>query len=283
MRVLVTLTTRGVPRQTYTTEQGRFEFVNMEEGSYSLTARSLSEPNLVSDTLETDTTRTATNNLNVNLMLREPVNSTKHNPGTIEVAEAGQEIPKEARKAFKQGLKFKEDKETTKALENFGRAIELFPNYFQALAQRGDLYIAQRKLVEAAADFDRALAVNSHYGPALRGSGYCKLEKQEFTAAAQDFERSLSVEPDNASAYLLLGIANFELQQNDVSRQALQRALGLGAVRAHIYLGNLYAREHHYKQAADELRLYLEAEPTAADAAQLKTIEAQWRSRSAAP
>lgn len=284
-RVLVTIMVRGgSPRQAYTSEQGRFEFPNMEEGGYILTARSLTDARLVSETLETDTSRTATSNLTVNLVLREvSAANEKRKPGLIGVDEAEQKIPKEARKAFKEALKFKEDRNSGKALEKFNRAIELFPEYFQARAQRGDIYISQGKLVEAAADFDRALEANSHYAPALRGSGYCKLEKQDFAAAARDLERSLSAEPDNASAYLLLGIANFELNQNEVSRQALKRALGLGAVRAHIYLGNLYAREHQYQQAADELLLYLKAEPTASDAAQVRAVEAKWRSRSSAP
>lgn len=284
-RVLVTIMVRGgSPRQAYTTEQGRFEFPNMEEGGYILSARSLSDSRLISEPLETDTSRTATSNLTVNLVLREASSvNEKRKPGLIGVDEAEQKIPKEARKAFKEALKFKDDHDTGKALEKFNRAIELFPEYFQARAQRGDLYISQGKLVEAAADFDRALEANSRYAPALRGSGYCKLEKQEFAAAAKDFEHSLSAEPDNASAYLLLGIANFELNQNEGSRQALKRALVLGAIRAHIYLGNLYAREHQYQQAADELLLYLKAEPTASDAAQVRAVEAQWRARAAAP
>jgi tetratricopeptide (TPR) repeat protein len=284
-RVLVTIAVRGgAPRQIYTNEQGRFEFPNMEEGGYSLTARSLSDPNLISETQETDTSRTATSNLTVNLVLREASGSSeRRKPGLIEVVEAEQKIPKEARKAFNEALKSKANSDTGKALEKLNQAIELFPTYFQALAQRGDLYIAQGKLIEAAADFERALHANSHYGPALRGSGYCKLEKHDFASAVKDFERSLTAEPDNASAYLLLGIANLELNQNELSRQALLRALGLGAIRAHIYLGNLYAREHQFRQAADELRLYLKVEPNAADAAQVRAIEAQWRSRSAKP
>ncbi len=284
-RVLVTIAVRGgAPRQSFTSEQGRFEFPNMEEGGYVLTARSLSDPNLISETQETDTSRTATNNLTVNLVLRgASASSGKRKPGLVEVAEAEQKIPKEARKAFNEALKSKADHDAGKALEKLNQAIQLYPTYFQALAQRGDLYIAQGKLVEAAADFDRALEVNSHYGPAFRGSGYCKLEKHEFAAAAKDFEHSLSAEPNNASAYLLLGIANFELNQNEPARQALERAVVLGAIRAHIHLGKLYARDHQYKQAADELRLYLEAAPGAPDAAELKAIEGQWRSRSAQP
>jgi len=285
VHALVTLSAGGARRQTYSGEEGRFEFPAMEGGSYSLTATSMGDIQLVSDTVDTDTNRTATNRLNVNLILREPSEGPKKaKPRVISAVETAQKVPKEARKAFQQGLRFKEQAERDKALERFSRAIELFPEYFQALSERGDLYVAQRKLNEAAADFAHALQVDGHFGPALRGSGYCKLENREFAQAIDDFERSVSAEPENANTYLLLGIANLELDRHEPARRALQKALSFttqSVPRAHIYLANLYALEHQYQQAADELRKYLDAEPAAADAKAMQEIEARWRARAA--
>jgi Tfp pilus assembly protein PilF len=285
VHALVTLTNSGSRRQTYSGEEGRFEFPAMLGGSYSLTATSTGNSQLVSETVDTNTNRTATSRLNVNLILREASDGArKSKPHAITAAEATQRIPKEARKAFLQGLRFKEDGERDKALERLSRALELFPEYFQALSERGDLYVIQRKLDEAAADFAKALKVDDHYGPALRGSGYCKLENREFAKAIDDFERSISAEPDNANTYLLLGIANLELDRREPARQALQRALSFttqAVPRAHIYLANLFALEHQYQQAADELRKYLDAEPAAADAKGMREMEARWRARAA--
>jgi len=286
VHVLVTLTTSASRRQTYTVEQGRFEFLSMEAGSYSLTASSLGEPNQVSETLETNTNRTATSTLNVNLILRELAETKKPRARAITAVEAQQRVPKEAHKAFSQGVRFKEGGQRDKALERFNRAIELYPAYFQAMYERGDIYVALRKLNEAAADFDQALKVDDHYGPALRGSGYCKLEKKEFAQAIDDFQLSLSAQPDNANTYLLLGIANLELDRREAAREALRKALSFNTQpvpRAHIYLANLYARELQYLQAADELHKYIEADPMAKDAAELREIEAKWRARTTPP
>ena len=287
VHVLVTLTSSASRRQTYTVEQGRFEFPSMDAGSYSLMASSLVEPHQVSETLDTDTNRTATRTLNVNLILREASEGTKHpRVRAISAVEAEQRIPKEAHKAFSQGVRFKQGGQRDKALERFSQAIELYPSYFQAMSERGDLYVAQRKLDEAAADFAQALKVDDHYGPALRGSGYCKLEKKEFALAIEDFERSLSAEPDNANTHLLLGIASLELDRREAAREALQKALNFNTQpmpRAHIYLASLYAREGQYLKAADELHKYIEADPLAADAAAMREIEAKWRARAAAP
>ena len=284
-QILVTLINReGVPRQTYTTEQGRYEFPVIPEGSYTLSAKSMSDSNLVSESVDTDTNRTATGNLNVNLSLRRESNtgSSSKSPEVLTTAEAEQRVPREARQAFKEGLKFRRDNQPDKALSRYNRAVELYSEYFQALAERGDLLVLQRKLPEAAADFARALKINPHYAPALRGAGYCKLESREFTEAIECLQKATTAEPDNANTYLLLGIAHLELDHREAARIALFKALSFNSQhesRAYIYLGKLYAREQLYKEAADQLQRYLKANPAAPDAADIRKIESEWRAR----
>jgi len=284
--VLVRLTTRGgVPRETFTNDQGRYEFVDMEEGGYVLTASSPTDATLVSDSIQTDTSHTATGKLTVNLTLHLIAEGYKSKPGILDVEESKQKIPREARKAFDKARKFLDSKEVDKALEKFDLAINLYDNYYQALSERGDVYVSQRNLKEAAADFDRALKINLNYAPALRGSGYCKLEQKDFAGAIQDFERSISVDPGNAGTQLLLGIANLESENREAAKAALLKALTFNppAVRAHIYLGNLYAKQHMFKEAADELQKYLQVNPDDADRVNLRSIESQWRALAAKP
>lgn len=284
-QILVILINReGVPRQTYTTEQGRYEFLGIPEGSYTLSAKSLSDANLASESVETDTNRTATGNLNVNLSLRREAVTTSSSkaPEVLTTAEAEQRVPKEARRAFKEGLRFRRDNQPDKALARYNRAVELYTEYFQALAERGDLLVFRGKLAQAAADFARALKVNPHYAPALRGAGYCKLESGEFAEAIDYLQKATTAAPDNANTYLLLGIAHLELDHREAARLALFKALSFNSQhesRAYIYLGKLYAREHLYKDAADQLQRYLEANPTASDAANIKGIESEWRAQ----
>lgn len=287
-RAVVILTSSdGVPRQAYTTEHGRFEFQGLPEGSYSLIARSLIDETLKTERIETDTSRTATGSLNVNLILHKETNSGAiRKAGVVNVAEAEQKIPKESRSAFRQAIKFREINEPERALQSLDRAIELYPEYYQALAERGDIYVIQRKLPEAAADFERALKINARFGPALRGAGYCKLEKREFGHAIKYLEQSIVVQPEYANTYLLLGIAYLETDQRPESKAALLKALSFNTpreLRAHIYLGNLFAREHMFGEAAGELRKYLEARPDDPDAETLRAVESQWRARAKAP
>jgi tetratricopeptide (TPR) repeat protein len=285
---MVKLNTRaGQVREAFTNDQGRFEFTDVQGGVFSLVASNPADPNQKSDVVERETpSRVLTDHMYVNLSLSEGGPAKSPKPGVIAVEDADRKVPKAAQKAFRQGLKSKDDNDLLKALEGFSQAIVLYPEYLRALVERGDIYIAQRKLEEAAADFQRAVKISDHDGPALRGAGYCKLEKREFPAAVELFEKSLSADPNNANTHLLLGIANLELDRREPARDALQKALSFDTQpvpRAHIYLANLYARERQFRQAADELHKYLEAEPMAADASGLKEVEAKWRARATGP
>lgn len=279
-RVRVRLAGRGgIMRETITNDNGRFEFPELPGGSYSLTAQSLADSSLSSATADADTSRTATGTLTVNISLRAAP-AERHRPGVVSAAEYEQKVPAEARKAFRHGLKLKDEERADEALASFTRAIELHPDYVQALSERGNLLVARGELAAAASDFERALSVDAHYEPALRGAGYCKLEAREFAPAAEYFERAAAVEPANASTHLLLGVADMELGRRDDARKALRLALEIDpkrAVRAHIHLANLYAAEHLYEQAADELRVYLNAVIMDPKLDEMRQVEARWR------
>jgi len=257
----------------------------MDEGGYVLTAKSLKDVSLVSDAVQTDTSNTVTGNLTVNLILREAVTSETKKAGVIRVEEIDQRIPKNARKAFDEGLKFKQRGEPEKALNDFNRAIELYPEYYQALTEKGDLFVYRKNLEEAGTNFDLALKFNSHYGPALRGAGYCSLEKANYEEAITRFEQALLADPDNASTHLLLGIANLQLNRLEAARASLTKALSFNQppLRAHVHLANLYAKEHLYQQAIDELKIYLALEIDIPDRADLEAIQVKWRALLVSP
>lgn len=282
--VRVSLTGRdGINRVAVTSDSGRFEFRELPPGKYSVAAVSLSDSSLASGASEADTSNAGTGRMTVNLSLRAPAAAPRdaaHRPATVSVAEATQKVPKQARQAFERGLKLKRQGRPDEALLSLTRAVESFPDYFQALSERGDLRVARRELGAAAADFERALKANDRYEPALRGAGYCKLEARDFAAAADYLERAATADPTRAGTHLLLGVARLELDRRDEARQSLRQALKLdpaGASRAHVHLANLYARERRFKEAADELQLYLETAVADPDAPEMRKVEARWR------
>jgi tetratricopeptide (TPR) repeat protein len=277
-------TTNGLKRDMLSDDQGNYEFRGLTGGRYRLSATNPDDPKQFSEPAESDTTRAFSNRLHVNIYLRFPEREDRQNlnPGTVSAAEAAQNIPKEARKVYEQGLKLQKEKRNAQALAAFNEAVALYPHYFQALAERGNLLMAENRLAEAEADFARALAINERYAPALRGIGYSQLQQKKFGEALSNLERAYAREPDVPLTLLLLGYANLSLNRYEEAKQCFQQALKLGpesAARAHVHLAEIYAHEQKFKEAADEVRKYLNAKPGAADAAQLKKLEDEWRAR----
>lgn len=273
----------GLNIEVQTDDQGRYQFFNIPNGRYRLTAYHPADPTSTSDATEADTSRSSGNRLIVHLYIRpKPTTKPESKPGIVSLAEATQRIPNEAKKVYEQGVKLKADKKLDQALKSFTRAVEIFPEYFQALAGRGEVHIAQNQSAIAAEDFSRALQLNENYEPALRGAGYCKLEQQQFEDAIKYLERAIAVEPNVVDSHLFLGIANLSLNRREAAERALRQALKLDAalaVTAHIYLADMYARQQQYLEAADELQIYLKARPNAPNAAKLKVTEAELRAR----
>jgi tetratricopeptide (TPR) repeat protein len=278
----------GFTRDTLTDDNGYYEFRGVNGGRYHLSATNQDAPEQHTDPADTDSTRAYANRLQVNLYLRLPLHSRKDNDkaGTVSAAEASQNIPKAAKKAYDQGLKLQKDNQPDKALVQFNQAIDLYPEYFQALTDRANLLMQQNKLTEAEADFARALKINEKYSPALRGIGFCQIQLKEFAAALRNLENAFVLEPNVPITLMLLGYANLSLNHYEEAKLCLQQALKLGPEgisRAHVYLAEVYAHEQKFKEAADEIRAFLKEKPDTSDAAQLRKMEADWRARAKTP
>jgi tetratricopeptide (TPR) repeat protein len=275
----------GLRRDVLSDDQGNYEIRGMSGGRYRIYATNPDAPEQYCDPIEADTTRAYSNRLQVDINLKLPLHKEKKdlNPGVVSVAEASQNVPKPALKAFEQGLKLQKDNKSDQALIAFNQAIELYPEYFQALTERASLMMGRNQLTEANADFERALRLNDKYVPALRGLGYCQLQLKQFEPAARNLERAFVIDPEAPMTLLLLGFANLSLGRYEPARQCLEEALKLGpevAARAHVYLAELFAQEQKFKEAADSIHRYLTLKPDASDAKHLKELEAQWRERS---
>lgn len=274
----------GLKREIQTDDYGRYEIRGVSSGRYQVSATNPNAPEQYSERAESDSTRAFSNRVQIDVYLRMPLHSDKREakPGTVSVAEMTQNIPKAARKAYDQGIKLQKENQREKALTAFNQAIELYPEYFQALTERANLLMGAGDLAEAAADFERALRLNQKYVPALQGLGYCQIQQKHFEAAVSNLERAFVIEPEVPLTLLLLGYANLSLSRYEPAKQCLEEALKLNpesAARAHVYLAEVFAHEQKFKEAADSIRRYLALKPDAADAANLRKMETDWRER----
>jgi tetratricopeptide (TPR) repeat protein len=275
----------GFKRTVMTDDTGQYVVNDVPRGRYSLAATNPDVPEQYSERADVELTRYSSQRVAVNLYLRSgtKVTSGKESASTgVSVAEASQHVPKAAQKEYEKGIKLGGNQQFDKALISFNRAVELFPEYFQAITQRGHLRVSMGQFAEAEKDFTSALELNPQYEPALRGMGICRIREGKYADALRDLEQAVTLEQRDSSAYLFLGFANVSLDRRAEARAALQRALALDAVgsaRAHVHLANLDLRENRNQEAAAELETYLAQVPNAPDAEKLRALLTQIKSQ----
>ncbi len=278
-RALVKITNRmGFDREVGADDAGRYEISELPRGRFYLTAVNPSAPDQLCEPVMVELSLSSPYTVSALIYLRNKDAKSAagdKKPAVVSLAEEKQDAPKPARKAFEQAVKLRREKKYDESLKKLTRAIEIYPTYFQALAERGHLQITMGNLVGALTDFNRALALNPRYSPALRGAGMCKFRAGKYAEAILDLEHATDAEPDNAVNYYLMGIADVALDRREQGRAALQKALSLdpvASVRAHVHLATLLIRENRPNEAAQEIGTYLEAVPDAPDKEKLQGI-----------
>jgi tetratricopeptide (TPR) repeat protein len=275
----------GPVRQIFSDAAGRYEIPDLPRGRYYLTAVNPADAEQYSESVEVDLSRTFSGRISANIYLRSGVKVEPAKEGrsaSVTVAEASHRVPREAQKAMEKALKFRATRKLAEALATFNRSVEIYPDFFQAITERGHLRVSMGQIAEARKDFSRALEINGGYAPALRGAGICEFAEGNHAEAIRDLERAVSGEPRDAIAFLFLGLANIALNRGEAARAALEKALSIdpkSSVRAHVHLANLDLKENRAQEAAAELEAYLAAVPDAADAERLRLLLAEIRAQ----
>ena len=118
------------------------------------------------------------------------------------------------------------------AMLDFNRSIELEPDYFEALANRGQLWLILNDLPKATADLDQAISLEPK-GPApYLTRGVLDLSQGGTAAALSDFLRYRQLAPHGSQAdYALLWIWIIQAQQGQRSAADGDLATALGKNR----------------------------------------------------
>lgn len=172
-----------------------------------------------------------------------------------------QEIPESAKAIFESAVEFEQAKDPQRALKEYARALDIFPDYFLALFRFGSLCLTERLYDVAEIAFDRASRINARSSNSL----FQLAVVQNLTNKQQDAEanllKAIEINSDMISYFLLLGIVQRNLGKFDDSEKSLRKADELSngtEPDVHWNLGLLYFNNlKRYKEAANQLELYL--------------------------
>jgi tetratricopeptide (TPR) repeat protein len=195
--------------------------------------------------------------------------------------------PHSAEAHFDLGLLRERQQQNDAAIREFQLALQYDPALLEARCALGSVL---GDPAGAEAQFRKALEINPQLVCALDGLAQVLLNGGRYDAALDDWRQAVRIQPDAPDLQLALATATYKAakaRQADgmpaVDGASVTDAIGLvnallskhpGMTAAHFTLGNLYANEQRYREAADEYRIVVKQDPsdTIALAAEVKAL-----------
>ncbi len=153
-----------------------------------------------------------------------------------------------------------------KASGEFRKVIQLDPSFPDAYKWLGDLLVnSPRRLYDQAVQaYLKAVELSPDYAEALVGLGDARQAKGQFDEAIAEYRKALRLEPENARVHFGLGKIYYnEKQLYHESVAEYQRAIELEPrfLEAHLSLGEIYEEKGLYQEAIARYGHVLSLEP----------------------
>lgn len=271
MRVILELNTGGIVNEVFSDSMGNFEFRALPNGTYKIVVPSDGRPYEVSqETVELYGNFTRTLTAQIYLKDKGEGVTLRTKEKIISVADL-QQVPKDAKKSYDNGVKRARDNKLEEAARLFQEAIRIFPEYLAALNKLGEQLRALDKPAEAQVAFEKAIAINPKYALPHINLGMLLVDQTRYDEGIASLENGNRLDDSFPMSHLKLGEAFMSKQLPDYDRaeKELTRALELGNrdfLQVRKYLFNLNLRQQKLDKAAEQLEAYLKEAPDAPDA-----------------
>ena len=278
VRVKLTFNGRAI-HETFTDLSGRFSFPGVGRGTYQLTAEG--------DGLTFETTTvyadvaafgTAPQSFSQDIQLRPIKHKPTAQPGVVNAF--NQVVPDSAREALDLGIKLAEEGKTEAAVENFRKAIQIFPDYFDAHLQLGNLFLKKELFSEAITELDRAREIDPNDERAYQSFGLLLMKQKNYQVAVAVFGEAMRLNPSNPMNAVMratalihqaasINEASYAADRSSLLSQAdaaISQATSLSGNKVRpdsLTLALFYEMKGDPERAATELDAYLQKTPQA--------------------
>ena len=240
----------------YTNVSGRFEFNRISPGIYTVVATS----GLQQASERVDASNFS-NTVNVRIQgVGKPTDGVEGNSISI----AQYRVPAKAREAYRKAHEAVEKGKMDDAHKHLAKALELCPNYAEALTLRGVLALNQQDSQAAIADLDKAIQADGNYGMAYMVMGSALNMQGKFDEAIRSLQHGQSLAPNYWQGYFELGKAYIGKADYPSALRQFDRAQSLAPadyplislLRAHALLAM-----KQFPEAMAALQAYLQKDP----------------------
>lgn len=213
-----------------------------------------------------------------NLRLKKVNDGPLGSPGVIFV----QAIPDSAKKLYEEGINYLRNKKDKEGFEKLKKALEIFPDYFSAIDRLGTEYVVRGYYRPAFVLLSKAIEINPRSYSSLFGLGLAQYQLQQFGTAVKTLQQAIEINDKSINAHLWLGVALQRTGNLTQAEIALTKANKLGrgeSAEVHFQLARLYSEQKRYREAADELELFLKYNSNSEEVEKIKQTIKQLREK----
>ncbi len=178
--------------------------------------------------------------------------------------------PKDAKKAYEKGTEQLKKGKVEAAEKELSKATDLYPKYAAAWYALGLACQSENKIAEAKHAYSQAVAADAKFVSPYTQMARIAIAEKKWKEAADYSEALLRLNPYVVDGQFLAAVANYNLHQLDPALEHAREAAKLDAERRNTkinhLLGVILAEKQDYKGAAENMRIYLRANPDASDA-----------------
>lgn len=187
-----------------------------------------------------------------------------------------QNIPKDAEKLYDKAIEDLKKKRIEQGIKGLQDSLHIFPNYYLALEQLGSEFFKLRQYDVAAQAFLKAGEVNPKSATTYYMLGYCFYQLKNYKAAGIALRQAQFIAPSSVKVLLILGTTlrlNGEYGESEKYLKQGKKLANGGLPDINLQLALLYGNNlKRYKEAAEELEIYLKARPDTQDSKFMKEL-----------
>jgi tetratricopeptide (TPR) repeat protein len=256
----------GIIDQMPTDSSGKFRFSNLARGYYTI---NVSAPGYKPTQQQADLQVLLKAYLTFELVPEKSEAPANTNNSVIDAR-----VPAEAQAELAKGRAALSEKKLKDALQHLAKAVQLYPDFFEAQYLLGTTFMDDRQLPEAENALRRALEIKPESAETLVSLGEVERREKHFTDAEKSLQEALKLDDKLWQGHFTLARVYWEMGDILKAGPPTGRTLQLKPdfAEAHLLAGHILFRVGQPERALTEYEEYLRLAPKGEFASQAREI-----------